>query len=117
MVAQNSSDYPIFRGHARQRGRGFGALAQTLGRTAIPFIKKYIVPAAKKLGQFCLKSLLQRLGKLLVDVNNSKHLQKMWVQKQFGNNWEVEKRDLSVDPFLEKVDRKTVALAKTFLTK
>ena len=42
-------------------------------------------------------------------------------QKQFGNNWKVEKRNLSVeqlepDPFLKKVDRKTVALAKTFLT-
>ena len=45
----------------------------------------------------------------------------MWEQKQFGNNWEVEKRNLSVkqlepDTFLEKADRKTVALAKTFLT-
>ena len=35
--------------------------------------------------------------------------------------WEVEKRNLSVDqvepdPFLKKVDQKTVALAKTFLT-
>ena len=49
MVAQNSADFPIFRGHARQRGRGFAALAQTLGRTAIPFIKKYIVPAAKRI--------------------------------------------------------------------
>ena len=50
MVAQKSADFPIFRGHARQRGRGFGAPAQTLGRTAIPFIKKYIVPAAKRIG-------------------------------------------------------------------
>ena len=69
------------------------------------------------MGQFCLKSLLQRLGKLLVDVKNSKHLQKMWEQKQFGNNMEVEKRNTSVgqeEPFLEKEDRKTVALAKTF---
>ena len=56
-----------------------------------------------------------------MDVKNSKHLQKMWEQKQFGNNWEVEKTNLGVkqlepDPFLEKPDRKTVALAKTFLT-
>ena len=40
MVAQSSAELPIFRGHARQRGRSFGALAQTLGRYAIPFIKK-----------------------------------------------------------------------------
>ena len=50
MVAQSSANFPIFCGHARQRGRGFGALAQTLGRTAIPFFKKYIVPAAKRIG-------------------------------------------------------------------
>ena len=42
----------------------------------------------------------------------------MWEQKQFRNNWGVEKRNPSVeaDPFLERVDRKPIALAKTFLT-
>ena len=38
MVAQSSADFSNFRGHGRQRGRGFGPLAQTLGRSAIPFI-------------------------------------------------------------------------------
>ena len=38
MVAQSPANFPIFCGHASQRGRGFSALAQTLGRTAIPFI-------------------------------------------------------------------------------
>ena len=52
-------------------------------------------------------------------VKNSKQLKKMWEQKQFGNNWEVEKRNTNVelvepDPFLKKVDRKTVALTKNF---
>ena len=50
MVAQSEAIFPIFRGHARQRGRRFGALAQNLGRTAIPYIKNYIVPAAKRIG-------------------------------------------------------------------
>ena len=40
MVAENTADFPVFRGHARKRGRGLGALAPTLVRTAIPFIKK-----------------------------------------------------------------------------
>ena len=43
MIAQSSANFPIFCGHLRQRGRGFGALAETLGRTAISFIKKYVV--------------------------------------------------------------------------
>ena len=43
-------------------------------------------------------------------------------KKQFENNWEVEKRKPHVelvepDPFLEKVSRKPLALAKTFLKK
>ena len=45
MVAD--SDLPYFRGYSRQRGRGFGALAQTIGRTTIPFLRRYVVPAAK----------------------------------------------------------------------
>ena len=80
-----------------------------LGELQSPSLKKCIVPAAKELGQICLKSLLQRLGKLLVNIKNSKHLQKMWVQKQFGNNLDVEKRNLSVEqeePFLVKIDQK-----------
>ena len=119
MVAQNSADFPIFRGHARQQGRGFGALAQTLGRTAIPFIKKNIVPAAKRYGADLFEIAAPEIGEV---VKKLKTFAKNVGTKQFGNNWEVEKRNLSVeqlepDPFLEKVDRKTVALAKTFLTK
>ena len=55
-----------------------------------------------------MKSLLQRLGKLLADAKKSKHLQNMQAtKKQFVNNWEVEKRKPNVelvepDPFLEK---------------
>ena len=49
MVAE--SDLPCFRGYSRQKGRGFGALAQTIERTAIPFLRRYyVVPAAKRFG-------------------------------------------------------------------
>ena len=46
MVASREVEIPYHRGVGRQRGRGFGALAQVIGRTAIPFLRKYIVPAA-----------------------------------------------------------------------
>ena len=46
MVASNTLELPYYKGIGRQRGRGFGALAQVIGRTAIPFLRKYIVPAA-----------------------------------------------------------------------
>ena len=48
MVAD--SNLPYFRGYSRQKGRGIGALAQTIGRTAIPFLRRYVVPEAKRVG-------------------------------------------------------------------
>ena len=47
-VASNTLELPYYNGIGRQRGRGFGALAQVIGRTAISFLRKYIVPAAKR---------------------------------------------------------------------
>ena len=50
MVASRQVEIPYYRAVGRQRGRGFGALAQVIGRTAIPFLRNYIVPAAKPVG-------------------------------------------------------------------
>ena len=50
MIASNTLVLPYYKSIGRQRGRGFGALAQVIGRTAIPFLRKYIVPAAKRVG-------------------------------------------------------------------
>ena len=50
MVASRELELPYYRGVTRQRGRGFGALAQVIGRTAVPFFKKFIVPAARRVG-------------------------------------------------------------------
>ena len=48
MVALRQVEIPFYRGVGRQRGRGFGAIAQSIGRTAIAFVRKYIIPAAKR---------------------------------------------------------------------
>ena len=42
MVASREVELPYYKGMARQRGRGFGALAQVIGRIAIPFLKKNV---------------------------------------------------------------------------
>ena len=65
MVAQNSADFPIFRGHARQCERGFGALVRTLVRPAIPFIKKLTVPAAKIIGIFLFETAAPEIGEVV----------------------------------------------------
>ena len=42
--------YRIFVDMPNKRGRGFGALAQTIGRTAMPFLRRCFVPASKRVG-------------------------------------------------------------------
>ena len=56
MVAQSSANFPIFCGHA---------LAQNLGRTAIPFIKIYIVSAAKKNGAVLFEVSAPEFGEVV----------------------------------------------------
>ena len=92
MVAQSSANFTIFRGNARQPGTNFGTQAQTLERTVTPFIKKYIVLAAKRIGADSYEIAAQELGELVSGRKNSKTLQKMLEQKQFENSWEVEKK-------------------------
>ena len=50
MVVSRQVEIPFYRGIGRQLGRGYGALAQVIVRTAIPFGRKYFVPAAKRVG-------------------------------------------------------------------
>ena len=50
LVASNNLELPYYKGIGRQKGRGFGAFAQVIGRTAIHSSRKYIVSAAKRLG-------------------------------------------------------------------
>ena len=58
MVASRQVENPLYRGVGRQRGRRFGVLAQVIGRTAIPFFCKYIVPTAKRVGADLLELAL-----------------------------------------------------------
>ena len=46
----NQATMPHFSGHYRQRGSGFGALAMGIGRVALPLARKFIIPAAKRIG-------------------------------------------------------------------
>ena len=54
MVPSRQLDVPFYKGIGRKRRLGFGALAQVIGRTAIRFLRKYIVPAAKRVGTHLL---------------------------------------------------------------
>ena len=71
MVASNTLELPYYKGIGRQRGRGFGALAQIIGRTANLFLRKFIVPAAKRV----VADLFEFAVPELADVVSGKKIQ------------------------------------------
>ena len=72
MVASNTLELPYYKGIGRQRGRGFGALAQVIGRTAILFLRKYIVPAAKRVGTDLLEFAVPEVADVVSGKKNFK---------------------------------------------
>ena len=65
MVASRQVEIPYYRGVGRQRRRGFGALAQVIGRTATPFLRKYIVPAAYRVGADLLEFAVPEIAEVV----------------------------------------------------
>ena len=88
MVASRQVEIPYYRGVGRQRGRGFGALAQVIGRTAIPFLRKYIVPAAKRVGADLLEFAAPEIGEVISGRKSfksaAKSVGKQTLKKQLG---------------------------------
>ena len=72
MVASREVEIPYYRGVDRQLGRGFSALAQVIGRTAIPFLRKYIVPAAERVGADLLEFDVPKNAEVVSGRKNNK---------------------------------------------
>ena len=88
MVASREVEIPYFRGVGRQRGRGFGALAQVIGRTAYPFLRKFIVPAAKRVGAELLEFAVPQIAEVVSGRKNfktaAKNVGKQTLRKELG---------------------------------
>ena len=91
---------PYFSGHYRQRGSGFGALAAGLGRVALPIARKFIWPAAKKIG----RELISQAAPELVDVVTKKKSAKCdrhWLSHKIENffvvaSWQMRENDFGL---------------------
>ena len=88
MVASRRVKIPYYRAVGRQKGRGFGALAQVIGRTAIPFLRKYIVPATKRVGADMLEFAAPEIGRVFSRRKSfksaAKSVGKQTLKKQLG---------------------------------
>ena len=72
MVASNTLEVTYYKGIGRQRVRGFGALAQVIGRTAVLFLRNYIVPAAKRVGADLLEFAVPEVADVVSGKRNFK---------------------------------------------
>ena len=88
MVASRQVEIPYYRAVGRQRGRGFGALAQVIGRTAIPFLCEYVVPAAKRIGADMLEFAVPEIAEVVSGRKSfktaAKSVGKQTLRKQLG---------------------------------
>ena len=70
------------------RGRGFGALAQVIGRTAIPILRKYMVAVAKRIGAHTLEFAAPEIGEVISGRKSfksaAKCVGKQTLKKQLG---------------------------------
>ena len=98
MVASNTLELPYYRGIGRQRGRGFGALALVIGKTAILFLRKSIVPAAKCVGADLLEFAVPEVADVFSRKKNfktaAKNVGRQTLRKQLGGG--KQKRNIPV---------------------
>ena len=87
---QASQLVPLFSGHYRQRGSGFGALAAGIGRVALPLARKFIWPAAKRIGRELLVQGAPELVEVATKRRSAKQALKSTVvktpRKQIGGS-------------------------------
>ena len=89
MVASREVEFPFYRSVGRQRGRGFGSLAHVFGKTLIPFLRKYIVPAAKLVGADLLEFAVPEIAEVVSGRKNfktaAKSVGRQTLRKQLGS--------------------------------
>ena len=88
MVNSREVEIPFYRAVGRQRRRGLGALAQVIGRTAIPILRTYIVPAAKCVGADLLEFVVPEIAEVVIGRKNfktaAKSVRRQTLRKQLG---------------------------------
>ena len=87
---QQQSISPYFSGHYCQRGSGFGALADGIGRAALPIARKVLWPAAKRIGRELIAQaapeIVEIVSKKKTPKEAIKSTLKKTVKKQIGGS-------------------------------
>ena len=116
MVASRQVEIPLYRSSSRQRGLGLGALAQVIGKTAIHFLRKIFVPAAKRVGADLEEFAAPEIAEVLIGVKNSERAAKS-VGKQTSSKHldSGSKKRLQAESFQESLQNRPVGREETIL--
>ena len=119
MVASTQIEIPFYRGVGRHYGRGFGALAQVIGRTAIPFLRKNIVPAAKRIGADLLEFAVPEIAEAVSCIMNikiaAKSVGRQTLRKQLGkrsHRWTAGSRKRSASRVIPTKSAKQISRSR-----
>lgn len=97
MVAQYQ--LPYYQGTIRPRERGFGALAQTVGRFAIPFLKNVLVPTALSVGSDFVSNAAPDIENVIRRRKSFKNMvkdaSKQTIKKQLGAGRKNKRKKIS----------------------
>ena len=89
------------KGVGRQLRRGFSTLAQGIGRTAIPFLRKFFVPAAKRIGADLLDFPAPEIAEVVsggkIFKTAAKSVGRQTLRKQLGSG-SIKRTATSVNP-------------------
>ena len=95
---------------------GFGALAQTTGTTAIPLLRKYIVPTPKCMGVHLLDFAVPDIEDVYSGRVISRQLQRVWEDKLSENSWVVvAAKEVQAESFQQNLQNEPVGREETFL--
>ena len=94
---QQQSVSPYLSGHYRQRGSGFGALAAGIGRAALPIVRKFLWPVAKKIGRELIVQAAPELVEVVTKKKSPKQAIKSTVQKIVRKQVEDQKQEECVN--------------------
>ena len=115
MVASRHIQIPFCRGIGRQRGWGFGELAQIIGKSAIPLLHKFSVPAAKSVGADLLEFAAPDIAEVFTGRRNfktaAKSVGRQTLKKQLGSG---SMEGLQTESF-QRNQNKSAGRGETFL--
>ena len=109
MFASRQVEIPFYRGIGRQRGQIFDALAEVNGKTLIPILREYVVPAAKHLGadllEFAVLEIAHVVSGRKIFKTTLKSVGRQTLRKQWGSG---SRKRVKAESFQQNLQNKPI---------